>query len=237
LIRLPWQQALGKLDDALASYRQDLAILQRLFASNPNDNDLRSELADSRYRVGKALEAENDWQAASENYDETIRLVSTAAPAWSSRCWVRAMLGQLHEALADCNESVRLQPKVAGNLGTRGFVYLKLAQYDDAITDYNAALAIHLNGNPRVGQPPQFTIGPCSRVLRIAAWTISLLTPKRVAAAGTITFICSPLSRLTATYLAIRVWSVSGSSSSWSVGSRANRFQSTAMSVSSAKVE
>jgi tetratricopeptide (TPR) repeat protein len=139
-------QALGKLDDALASYRQDLAILQRLFASNPNDNDLRSELADSRYRVGKALEAENDWQAASENYDETIRLVSTAAPAWSSRCWVRAMLGQLHEALADCNESVRLQPKVAGNLGTRGFVYLKLAQYDDAITDYTAALAI----NPRV---------------------------------------------------------------------------------------
>jgi tetratricopeptide (TPR) repeat protein len=134
--------ALGKLDDALESYRQDLAIMRRLFDSNLNDGDLRSELADSFYRVGKALETKSDFQGAIENYDETIRLAPTAATTWTARCWAHAMLDQLHEALADCNESIRLQPNVAGSFGTRAFVYLKLTQYDEAIADYTAGLAI-----------------------------------------------------------------------------------------------
>src|SRR5262249_34992837 len=55
-------QALGKLDEALESYRQDLAILERLFAGNQNSDDLRSELADSHYRLAHALEAKGELQ-------------------------------------------------------------------------------------------------------------------------------------------------------------------------------
>ena len=42
----------------------------------------------------------------------------------------------------DCNESLRLRPNDAHTLDSRGFVELKLGQFDKAITDYNAALAL-----------------------------------------------------------------------------------------------
>jgi tetratricopeptide (TPR) repeat protein len=54
-------------------------------------------------------------------------------------------LGRLEEALADCNEALRLAPDDPGTLDSRGFTYLKLGRFEQAIADYDAALA----RNPR----------------------------------------------------------------------------------------
>jgi tetratricopeptide (TPR) repeat protein len=48
----------------------------------------------------------------------------------------------LEEALADCNEALRLKPDNAFTLDSRGLVYLKLGQFDRAIVDYDAALKL-----------------------------------------------------------------------------------------------
>src|SRR5882762_2996649 len=48
---------------------------------------------------------------------------------------------RLEEALADCNEALRLAPDDPGSLDSRGFTYLKLGRFEQAIVDYNAALA------------------------------------------------------------------------------------------------
>ena len=47
----------------------------------------------------------------------------------------------LNGALADCNESLRLQPNDGNTLNSRGLVELKLGAFDAAIADYSAAVA------------------------------------------------------------------------------------------------
>ena len=61
--------------------------------------------------------------------------------AWNNRCWDRALFGRLEEALADCNEALRLAPDDPRALDSRGFTYLKLGRFEQAIADYDAALA------------------------------------------------------------------------------------------------
>ena len=59
------------------------------------------------------------------------------------RCWARAEWGrELDAALADCNAALALKPGSPAILDSRGFVQLRLGQYDQAIDDYDAALAI-----------------------------------------------------------------------------------------------
>ena len=67
--------------------------------------------------------------------------------AWSARCWVRAMTpGQAQQALSDCDQALKIKADVPDVLDTRGFVNLKLNQFDNAIKDYDAAL----KGDPKL---------------------------------------------------------------------------------------
>ena len=50
----------------------------------------------------------------------------------------------LNGALADCSESLRLRPNDGNTLNSRGLVQFKLAAFDAAIADYNAAVAQNL---------------------------------------------------------------------------------------------
>jgi tetratricopeptide (TPR) repeat protein len=61
---------------------------------------------------------------------------------WNERCWIRAITGALHAALADCNEAIKLGPKTAAKFDSRGLTYLKLDQWESAIVDYNSALQL-----------------------------------------------------------------------------------------------
>src|SRR2546423_417950 len=51
-------------------------------------------------------------------------------------------VGETARALADCNESLRLEPNVPATLDTRGFTHLRMGDWDGAIADYNAALRL-----------------------------------------------------------------------------------------------
>jgi tetratricopeptide (TPR) repeat protein len=64
------------------------------------------------------------------------------AAAWNSRCWTRAVIGQLQTALSDCNEALRLRPDYVHALDSRAFIHLKSGRYDEAIADYDAALRL-----------------------------------------------------------------------------------------------
>lgn len=64
------------------------------------------------------------------------------AQLYNSRCWARAKLGDLPNALQDCNHALALAPKDPATLDSRGFVYLQMQNYDASIADYDAALAI-----------------------------------------------------------------------------------------------
>ena len=70
------------------------------------------------------------------------------------------MIGRLQEALADCNEALKLKPDYINALDSRGFVQLRMGKYDEAIADYDAALQIdaeqgRLALRARHGEAPQ----------------------------------------------------------------------------------
>lgn len=63
--------------------------------------------------------------------------------ALNERCWSRAVLNEaLDQALDDCNRALRLLPKSAQILDSRGYVHLRRKEFDKAISDYDAALQI-----------------------------------------------------------------------------------------------
>jgi tetratricopeptide (TPR) repeat protein len=61
----------------------------------------------------------------------------------NGRCRARAALGHdLDQALADCDQALKLRPKTSLYLDSRGLVRLKLGQIDGAIADYDGALKL-----------------------------------------------------------------------------------------------
>jgi tetratricopeptide (TPR) repeat protein len=70
----------------------------------------------------------------------TVKLNPADSMNWNIQCWYRGILGQLDEALKDCNKSLELKPGEGATLDSRGLVYLKLGKLDEAIADYDAAL-------------------------------------------------------------------------------------------------
>jgi Resolvase, N terminal domain len=52
-----------------------------------------------------------------------IEIEPANAKAWNNRCWDRAVSVRLEEALADCNEALRLAPDDPATLDSRGFTY------------------------------------------------------------------------------------------------------------------
>jgi tetratricopeptide (TPR) repeat protein len=85
-----------------------------------------------------------DYDQALANYDRAIVLDPKYALAYSNRCWTHVVLGQhLQQAVLDCTEALRIQPKDARALDNRGFAYLRLGRPDDAIENFDAALEIN----------------------------------------------------------------------------------------------
>jgi lipoprotein NlpI len=64
------------------------------------------------------------------------------AVALSNRCGSYVNKGQFIRAIADCDEAIRLQPKLAEAWGNRGNAYRSSHEYDHALQDYDHALRL-----------------------------------------------------------------------------------------------
>jgi tetratricopeptide (TPR) repeat protein len=140
-----------KLDEAIADFTAAIRI-------NPNYVDAYVGRADAYERKGNTAAAKADratiarldpnnaagkQQSAEQQPPLTTRNVQPkTAEEFNDRCWDRATKGtQFSAALEDCNEALRLKYDV-NTLDSRGFVYLRLGEFANAITDYDAALKL-----------------------------------------------------------------------------------------------
>jgi tetratricopeptide (TPR) repeat protein len=99
--------------------------------------------ADSFYNRGYTYSHKGDHEKAVADYTTGIALDASKSRLWGQRCWSRFVVGkQLQEALDDCNKASSLSPNIPQILAYRGFVYLKLGQFDKALADYDAAFAL-----------------------------------------------------------------------------------------------
>src|SRR3974390_2757259 len=79
---------------ALADYNTALRLA-------PADVESLAERGDAHERAGM-------YDRAADDYSRLIAIEPGNAKAWNNRCWDRAVLGRLDEALADCSEALRL---------------------------------------------------------------------------------------------------------------------------------
>ena len=109
--------------------------------------------AEGHFNRGNAHLAKSQYDHAIDDYNQAIKLKADFAAAFDNRCWARAVVGILKQALADCNEALRLMPNNAATLDSRGFVFLKMTQFDAAVSDYDAALADRSEARLRALRP------------------------------------------------------------------------------------
>jgi tetratricopeptide (TPR) repeat protein len=106
------------------------------------DEPVRVGEADSHYRRARDLFQSGEYARAADGFTKAIELAPDHADAYNDRCWTRALLGRLRDALADCNHALRLRPDFVYALDSRGFVNLRLGDNDLALADFDAALRL-----------------------------------------------------------------------------------------------
>jgi tetratricopeptide (TPR) repeat protein len=150
----------GELNLAIADYNQAIKIDPKSALAHHNrgvaydhkgDHDRAIQDFDQAIKLkptalahfnrGNAYLGKSQYDQAIDDYNQAIRLKPDFAAAYDNRCWARAVTGDLKLALADCNQAIRLAPP--GNAATfesRGFIFLKMTNFDAAVSDYEAAL-------------------------------------------------------------------------------------------------
>jgi len=78
--------------------------------------------------------------AVTQSSEESKEMLATA---FNNRCWARAVISHLQDAVADCDQAILLFPENARYFDSRGFAYLKMGQYVPAIADYDTALKLN----------------------------------------------------------------------------------------------
>jgi tetratricopeptide (TPR) repeat protein len=119
-------------------YAKAIADYDELIAAHPDDAVFWTD------RGATYLESHQNERALLD-YDQAVKLAGQYAWPWASRCWARGVSGQLQQALADCNDALRIDPDDVSStaesaFANRGVVRLKLKDYQAAISDFDAAL-------------------------------------------------------------------------------------------------
>jgi tetratricopeptide (TPR) repeat protein len=160
--------ARNQIDLALKDFEKAVSMPSRTaetFRVRGRIEEHRKRFDDAITFYNKALEVEPDNIFALEDrawskifsghlvqaYDDCQELVKHAALVTNGyRCRARANyeLGNYEQSLADLNRSLELDPKSDSLLYERGYVYLALNQYDQAIADYSTLIT----RNYRIGE-------------------------------------------------------------------------------------
>jgi tetratricopeptide (TPR) repeat protein len=92
-------------------------------------------------RAGDAARAETDYREAIRLHTIPIESGEREVINYNDRCWARAVSGiDLDQALADCNEALRLMPDFVPALDSRAFLHLRGGRFQEAIADYDTAI-------------------------------------------------------------------------------------------------
>jgi tetratricopeptide (TPR) repeat protein len=108
-------------------------LLDQAVEANGNDVDARRQLADVLWQSGNAAEA-------MIHIDRAVELDSQHAPTIVRSGEMRLGLGDSDGALHRADESLLLDPTLAGAWSLRGRVFRAKGQYERALADYHQAL-------------------------------------------------------------------------------------------------
>lgn len=146
--QLEWLEGVLPDEGLLIAYRARIAFFQHKFADSDKylDEALKSKPGDANILDLKASlkAARGDTDAAIAIYDELLARFPDRGGFYNARCYARALADRelMEKALPDCNKALELLPKSPEVLDSRGYMYLRLGRYQEAIADYNSAIAL-----------------------------------------------------------------------------------------------
>jgi tetratricopeptide (TPR) repeat protein len=120
-------QALGRLDEALASFAKAIA--------------LKPDCPEAFYNRGNTLRDLDRSDEALTNYDRAIELRPTYRDAYSNRGAVLHKLGRWEDAIASYDRAIALRPDAHTHYN-RANARKRLAQHAEALADFDRALAL-----------------------------------------------------------------------------------------------
>jgi tetratricopeptide (TPR) repeat protein len=95
---------------------------------------------------GDAWLMKGSYDKAMADFGEAIKLKPDDANFQNARCFARAEAGrELDAAMADCEAALKIAPKAAGTLDSRGLVWMRMGKLDEALKDYDAAIVLEPN--------------------------------------------------------------------------------------------
>jgi tetratricopeptide (TPR) repeat protein len=125
--------AIAGLARELGHFDQQLALLDKAFLQSPDDLEARSQRAVALELAGRASDAAKEFDA--------LATKSLTANEWNNLCWHKAVANiQLTRALDECDKSIAALD-MAPSHDSRAFVLLRLGRFEEAIKEYDLALA------------------------------------------------------------------------------------------------
>ena len=135
--------SLGTAEDHLGHPQAALAAYTMAIGKSAR---IRSTAFNAICERGRVYLELGQFDLAVADFTKATQMAPGAGQPLNDRCWARAAVGrELDLALADCNAALNIASQhgvEAPNwLESRGFVYLRQGRYDEAIRDFDAALA------------------------------------------------------------------------------------------------
>lgn len=126
--------AKAELLDESGNHKAAIDSWTAAIAALPQDSELLTGRGISYALAGQSALADKDFAAA--------RAAASEAGEFNSMCWAKATAGvALESALNDCDTALAKRPDFPPYLDSQAFVLLRLGRIDDAIAEYNRALA------------------------------------------------------------------------------------------------
>lgn len=104
-----------------------------------------NESVDKMLKAGKRALKNENFSEAVEQFTAVIQAAPNFAEGYNQRAIAYFMLEEWKNSLADCKQTIKLNPNHFGAFAGMGHVYLRLGDIGKAITAYKQALVINPN--------------------------------------------------------------------------------------------